>query len=84
MDTTENAAVAFWVLGEAISGGGFGSSAAVAAVCTPTVQVQRAEGFFNSSTNSLLLVNGQTPLTDGDKTSVNLNAAPFNGSAYNG
>lgn len=73
----ENSAVAFWVIDGPQNG------VAVATVCKPTLTVQRADVFLNSTTSSLLLVNNQQPLLSTDQMGVDLNSAPFNGSAYN-
>lgn len=78
LSSTQTSSVAFYVIG---SGGGKG---ATAAICTPQIQLQKADVFLNSTTKSLLLVSGQTPLTDANVGGVNLKSAPFNGDGFNG
>lgn len=77
--TPEMSAVAFWILG------GSNANSPVAAICTPTLRVQRADVLLNTTTSALLQVNGQTPILSSDGNSnANLSSAPFNGSAFNG
>lgn len=75
---TEYSPVAFWVIG-----GGVGNSP-VATVCKPSLLVQRATGYLNTTTSALILVADQQPFVQGDQNGVDLSSAPFNGSAFNG